>query len=462
MIRHTLLALLAAGTLARVLAGAAQAQSVPVIGQSGEDASGKPVTTRADVAAAIASRLDASRLGQPGGVAPLDANGLVPAANMAQVMTDTQGLGNRFSMGSMATCNSTEQLPVQSAVCIRLQAPAGVTFSVNLGLTSSDGVGEKVALYTGAHALSGSSLMWARNALLRLEPGSRGGQVDELDLNNSACDPGNAENPVATCQIAAIGTLITGLAYPYPGQSAIEITSGLGQLWHQGVTFAGDSVRFANIWENTSAPYVMRMRGTHNFGMDFTGATFGGAAVSLNTAGSGQSIVWVQGAATTGQFGIFGSPDGSSLNLFSPGGMVKVLSNGFLQAPQLVSLNNVVSGPGQGFITTLPNGTVQGAYLKTNSAGDVLLGSLVPAGGAKLDAGVLAITTTGPITTTSSVTAAYVGATGELVVPVFSPASSNVACAPGQMVVDDSHISWCGRSARWVQVAGAAFAGAAP
>ena len=326
--------------------------------------------------------------------------GLAPAAAQAQIQApapaEPKGAGNRVSLDTLAPCASTGQVVVPSAVCDVIAAPGGPVYSINLGLSSSDGVGDKVTLYTGAHAMPGSSTMWARNALLQLDPGSTGGHVDEIDLNMAACDQGNADGAGSACPPSrftpSIGLLVTGVPLAATAQSGIEVTAaGAGgavtrALWHQGLTLAGNAVDYADIWENTAAEYVLKSAGPHGFGLDFTNATFRTAALNFNLRAPGQALAWRDGTQPDSAYSIGAAPDGSALDLVAGAGAasraVRVLRNGDVALPG--------------------NVTVAGA----------------------------------------------------VVAAPHTPRSSTDACTPGQVATDAQFIYWCAAPSRWLRAAG--------
>ena len=212
------------------------------------------------------------------------------------------------------TCNSagqnSTQSPATGTLCITVNAPVTASMLQSnyapivaniYSANNAAGIGAVVGVY--AHAVSGpnSTQVWSFNPILDIFPGSSsGGIVDEMDLNNWRCDPGNIDAPIASCPISAIGTLYEG-ASPYASQSAIQI-SGVSQAaaqWHQGISAVGAHViDYATFYQNDGALFGYVDKGAHVGNLiQLAGSSQNAALAITTTAPVGIQLNGYTGAA---------------------------------------------------------------------------------------------------------------------------------------------------------------------
>jgi hypothetical protein len=179
--------------------------------------------------------------------------------------------------------------------------PSNREFLVNLGLTSSTGQGlansngDKVTLYAGAVANSGSGNLWAFNPLLSQTTGSGNydAQVIEVDMNNFNADRGGSDGPSGLPGIVAYGVSISGAgdSNNYTNTSALNIDSfggavGTQPLWAHGIIEAG-FFKFNEFAEYGVTPTVFALFGSHTYGLDCNAAGLSVACIRLGTGSNG-------------------------------------------------------------------------------------------------------------------------------------------------------------------------------
>ena len=200
-------------------------------------------------------------------------------------------------------CNSPGQNGTKAlstaTVCLNVRAPVSgfspsnyAPISASIYSANNETTAHKqnpdAAVGEYIHAVSGPGSMdvWAQNPIVDIFPGSpSGGIVDEADLNNWGCDPGDLDHPSGTCKIAAIGTLYEG-ASPYASQEAIDISgvSTGNPQWHQGIAMVGGSIiDYASIYQDDGAQYGYLDKGAHGQSVMQLLGSSGGPAINVAT-----------------------------------------------------------------------------------------------------------------------------------------------------------------------------------
>ena len=154
-------------------------------------------------------------------------------------------------------------------------------FLANFGLVSNTGSAagvtnrDKVALYAGVDAFSGTGDVWALNTVTTLEAGS--GTVNahgyELDFNNLSYDwNGNFATSTYGLSITGAGTKRS--------TGAMLISGPTAQIWNYGILIAGNSVKEASFYDLGIATTSIYVGGTHTYDAIFNG----GGKVGIGTA----------------------------------------------------------------------------------------------------------------------------------------------------------------------------------
>lgn len=269
---------------------------------------------------AVGPCTNAQVLGWPSGVSADPACGNVPAgaiannsitnAMLAQMPANTVKCNNTGSTANAADCinislqgnpglttapTGNPPSTLSSAVIQGNATSAnGREFLINLGLTSAVGSGgtagnDKVTLYSGLVANSGTANVWSVNTVLTMSAGSGSytAQGYELDFNNLNANLGAADGATGLAAPAAYGLSITG-ASTFSSTAAMLISGNTNQ-WHRGIVLANASVQDSSFQDLVSSTISLDIRGSHTYGLDLRNGAFSGAPIRL---GFGTGIVW--------------------------------------------------------------------------------------------------------------------------------------------------------------------------
>jgi hypothetical protein len=155
---------------------------------------------------------------------------------------------------------------------------------VNIGLTSNLGTGtvyDKVGLYVGVEAQSGTADVWNINTVMQMDAssGSYNVQCYELDLNNNNANRGEGLGVAGLSAPVANALTISG-AGSFRSTSAISIEGPGTAIWNRGILIVLDSVKQASFQDLGNADISIEIQGNHaDYGIDMAAATFGGAAI---------------------------------------------------------------------------------------------------------------------------------------------------------------------------------------
>lgn len=165
-------------------------------------------------------------------------------------------------------------------------------FLVSIGFTSNKGSGassperDKVALYAGMIADSGTGDAWSFNTVLSLFPGAASYNAlgYELDFNNLNGHRGDAPGAAGLTAPVGYGLAITGVA-SYRSTSAILVTSP-GSAWNRGLTFTSGVVQ-SSIQDVSTAERALDLRGSYDYAIDVSESVNAEAAIQM---GWGQKL----------------------------------------------------------------------------------------------------------------------------------------------------------------------------
>lgn len=159
----------------------------------------------------------------------------------------------------------------------------------NTGGGSSTGPGDegaKVLQYNGVEMRPGCYKAWVQNTLLRLTPGvaPEYANIVELDIDNDSGQSfGTGVGSAGLANPAVWGLTINGAnsnVSTITGAMAV-ISSSSGPLYERGYVVAPGAVKQAAFDDYSSATVSYRDLGSHNLGLDLSGATYTLAAVRL-------------------------------------------------------------------------------------------------------------------------------------------------------------------------------------
>jgi hypothetical protein len=220
----------------------------------------------------------------------------VPGASVKDALNSflTGGV-NSLVVGGTAVAPSLTVVPTgnptstKTILSVTGQTGAAATreFLVNLGLVSNDGSGvgtpdgDKVTLYSGVVAESGTGSVWAANFLVNqaATSGSYSAQGIEIDIDNLNAHRGDTAGLGGLSPPTTYGLVVSGA-------STFRITAALGvfsgnKMFNRGLVFALDSIDQATIQDLTSSVISYDVRGSHTYGVDFVNGTFSGAPIRL-------------------------------------------------------------------------------------------------------------------------------------------------------------------------------------
>jgi hypothetical protein len=203
-------------------------------------------------------------------------------------------LGNPDSGGNY---NTHSTLVVEGTTTL---GNTGREFLVQMGLTATDGapdtanLGDKVALYPSIVGSGSPGNIWAINPLVTLSSGSGSycAQGLEVDINNYSYNAATVGDTFVG-GITITGTTSGANICTY-GLS-VEGASTTGQ-WQYGVLIT--SANQSAIWDSSGSTSVVLATGTHAYGLDFQGATFTTAGISL-ASGDANGLVFLPTSGAT-------------------------------------------------------------------------------------------------------------------------------------------------------------------
>jgi len=162
-------------------------------------------------------------------------------------------------------------------------------FLVSIGLISNRGAAsasperDKVALYVGALADSGTGDVWSFNTVLTMAAGAAAYNAfgHELDFNNLNGHRGDTPNGAGLVAPVAYGLAITGVA-SYRSTSALLVTGG-ASAWNRGLTFTGAIVQ-SSIQDLGTADRALDLQGAYDYAIDLSPSTSTAAAIQMGNA----------------------------------------------------------------------------------------------------------------------------------------------------------------------------------
>jgi hypothetical protein len=166
-------------------------------------------------------------------------------------------------------------------------------FLVSIGLTSNKGSGaaspqrDKVALYAGVIADSGTGDVWSLNTVLSLFPGAASYNAlgYELDFNNLNGHRGDIPGASGLAAPVGYGLAITGVA-SYRSTSAFLITGSGASTWNRGITITSGTVQ-ASIQDVSTAERAIDLQGSYDYAIDVSESVNSEAAIQM---GWGQKL----------------------------------------------------------------------------------------------------------------------------------------------------------------------------
>lgn len=201
---------------------------------------------------------------------------------------DYSPLGNPDSGGNY---NTHSTLVVEGTTTL---GNTGREFLVQMGLTATNGapdtanLGDKVTLYPSIVGTGSPGNIWAINPLVTLSAGSGSycAQGLEVDINNLSYNA------------ATVGdTFVGGITITGTTSGANICTYGLGiegqgltGQWEYGLLITSSNT--AAIWDASGSTSTVLSTGTHAYGLDFQGATFTTAGITL-ASGDANGLVFL-------------------------------------------------------------------------------------------------------------------------------------------------------------------------
>lgn len=160
-------------------------------------------------------------------------------------------------------------------------------FLVSIGLISNRGAAassperDKVGLYVGLLADSGTGDVWSFNTVLTMYPGAAAynAQGHELDLNNLNGHRGDTPGAAGLAAPVAYGMSITGVA-SYRSTSALILTAAGAGVWNRGLTIT-DGVVQSSIQDLGTADRALDLQGAYDYAIDLSASTNTAAAIQM-------------------------------------------------------------------------------------------------------------------------------------------------------------------------------------
>lgn len=149
---------------------------------------------------------------------------------------------------------------------------ASIGFTSNKGAASASPERDKVALYVGMVAASGTGDAWSLNTVLTMEAGASAYNAlgYELDFNNLNGHRGDTAGAGGLAAPVAYGLAVTGVA-SYRSTSGLLI-SGSSNMWNRGITIF-QAVQ-ASIQDWSSADAMLDLRGAYDAGISFVDGSY--------------------------------------------------------------------------------------------------------------------------------------------------------------------------------------------
>lgn len=162
-------------------------------------------------------------------------------------------------------------------------------FLVSIGLISNRGAAaasperDKVGLYVGLQADSGTGDVWSFNTVLTMGAGAAAynAQGHELDFNNLNGHRGDTPNGAGLAAPVAYGLSITGVA-SYRSTSALLLTGG-ASAWNRGLTITGAVVQ-SSVQDLSTADRAIDLQGAYDYAIDLSPSTSTAAAIQMGNA----------------------------------------------------------------------------------------------------------------------------------------------------------------------------------
>ena len=162
-------------------------------------------------------------------------------------------------------------------------------FLVSIGLISNRGAAaasperDKVGLYIGLLADSGTGDVWSFNTVLTMGAGAAtyNAQGHELDFNNLNGHRGDTPNGAGLAAPVAYGLSITGVA-SYRSTSALLLTGG-ASAWNRGLTITGAVVQ-SSVQDLSTADRALDLQGAYDYAIDLSPSTSTAAAIQMGNA----------------------------------------------------------------------------------------------------------------------------------------------------------------------------------
>jgi len=165
-------------------------------------------------------------------------------------------------------------------------------FLVSIGLVSNKGAAaaspdrDKVGLYVGLQADSGTGDVWSFNTVLTMAAGAAAynAQGHELDFNNLNGHRGDTPGAAGLAAPVGYGLSITGVA-SYRSTSALLLTGASAGVWNRGLTITSGVVQ-SSIQDLGTADRALDLQGAYDYAIDLSSSTSTAAAIQMGNAHS--------------------------------------------------------------------------------------------------------------------------------------------------------------------------------
>lgn len=162
-------------------------------------------------------------------------------------------------------------------------------FLVSIGLLSNKGSTaasperDKVALYAGVIADSGTGDAWSLNTVMSMFPGASTYNAlgYELDFNNLNGHRGDTPGAAGLAAPVGYGLAITGVA-SYRSTSALLISGASSDLWNRGITITSGVVQ-SSIQDVSTAARALDLQGSYTHAIDVSASVNSVSAIQMGT-----------------------------------------------------------------------------------------------------------------------------------------------------------------------------------
>lgn len=162
-------------------------------------------------------------------------------------------------------------------------------FLVSIGLLSNKGAAaasperDKVALYAGVIADSGTGDVWSLNTVMSLFPGASAysAQGYELDFNNLNGHRGDTPGAAGLAAPIAYGLSITGVA-AYHSTSAFLIAGASSDVWNRGITITSGVIQ-SSIQDVSTAARAVDLQGSYTHAIDVSASVSSVSTIQMGT-----------------------------------------------------------------------------------------------------------------------------------------------------------------------------------